>query len=120
MAQLTGKVAFVTAAGGAIAGATAKRFAAEGAAVYRIDIDTETVTQTATAITEAGGQATARHLDVTDETEVTNGLTACVEAYGRLDIVFNAAAALEPVCASRSRHGPIRARGLTEGTLPLV
>ena len=96
MARLTGKVAFVTAAGGAIAGATAKRFAAEGAAVYCVDIDTETVTQTATAITEAGGQATARHLDVTDETEVTNGLTACVEAYGRLDIVFNAAAALEP------------------------
>ncbi len=45
MAQLTGKVAYVTAAGGAIAGATARRFAAEGAAVYCIDIDDDTVSQ---------------------------------------------------------------------------
>ena len=54
MAQLTGKVAFVTAAGGAIAGATARRFAAEGAAVYCIHIDNDTVSPTAAAITEGG------------------------------------------------------------------
>ncbi len=96
MAQLSDKVAFVTAAGGAIAGATARRFAAEGAAVYCIDIDDDTVSQTAAAVTEDGGRATARHCDVTDEAEVKETLEACVEAFGRLDIVFNAAAALEP------------------------
>ena len=52
MAQLSDKVAFIAAAGGAIAGATARRFAAEGAAVYCIDIDDDTVSQTAAAITE--------------------------------------------------------------------
>ena len=78
MAQLTDKVAFVTAAGGAIAGATACRFSMEGAAVYCVDIDNDTVAQTVATITEDGGQATASHCDVTD------------------DIVFNAAAAQEP------------------------
>ncbi len=96
MTQLSEKVAFGTAAGGAIAGATARRFAAEGAAVYCIDIDDDTVSQTAAAITEDGGRATARHCDVTEEAEVSDALGACVEAFGRLDIVFNAAAALEP------------------------
>ena len=96
MAQLSGKVAFVTAAGGAIAGATARRFAAEGAAVYCIDIDDDTVASTAAAIIEDGDRATARHCDVTDEAAVSDALGACVREFGRLDIVFNAAAALEP------------------------
>ncbi len=96
MAQLTDKVAYVTAAGGAIAGATARRFAAEGAAVYCIDIDDDTVASTAAAITEQGGRATARHCDVTDEAGVSDALGACAGEFGRLDIVFNAAAALEP------------------------
>ena len=86
----------MTAAGGAIAGATARLLAAEGAAVYCVDIDEETVAQTAKDITESGGRATACRLDVTDETEVEKVLAACVKEFGRLDIVFNAAAALEP------------------------
>jgi len=96
MAPLSGKVAFVTAAGGAIAGSTARLFAAEGAAVYCVDIDEETVSQTAKDVTENGGRATAQHLDVTDEVDVEKSLAACVAEFGRLDIVFNAAAALEP------------------------
>ncbi len=94
--QLAGKVAFVTAAGGGIAGAVARRFAAEGAAVTCLDIDDDTVARTASQITEDGGRATWRHCDVTDEAEVTDALAACVDEFGRLDIVLNAAAASEP------------------------
>ena len=96
MAQLTDKVAFVTAAGGAIAGATACRFSMEGAAVYCVDIDNDTVAQTVATITKDGGQAIASHCDVTDQMEVQEALDACVAEFGRLDIVFNAAAAQEP------------------------
>jgi NAD(P)-dependent dehydrogenase (short-subunit alcohol dehydrogenase family) len=96
MTQLDGKVAFVTAAGGAIAGATARLYGAEGAAVYCVDIDEETVGKTAKDIAAKGGRATALRLDVTEEAEVEKALAACVKEYGRLDIVFNAAAALEP------------------------
>ena len=46
MGRLDGKVAFVTAAGGAIAGATARLFGAEGAAIACVDIVKENVEKT--------------------------------------------------------------------------
>ncbi len=96
MAELAGKVAFVTAAGGGIAGAIARRFAAEGAAVYCIDINDDTVGRTAAAITDGGGRATACHCDVSHESEVADAIEACAREFGRLDIVLNGAAASEP------------------------
>lgn len=96
MGQLAEKVAFVTASGGGIAGAIARRFATEGAAVFCVDIDSDTVARTVADITEGDGRGKARRCDVTDETEVANALTDCVETFGRLDIVVNAAAASEP------------------------
>lgn len=96
MGQLEGKVAFVTAAGGGIAGAVARRFAAEGAAVYCVDIDEPAVTETVAAIAGGDAVAKARRCDVTDETDVVDSLKDCVESFGGLDIVFNAAAASEP------------------------
>ena len=96
MLRLAGKVAFVTAAGGGIAGAVARRFATEGAAVYAVDIDAKTVTETVATITGDGGRATALRCDVTDESAVNAALTDCVETFGRLDVVFDAAAVNEP------------------------
>ncbi len=96
MDRLAGKVAFVTAAGGGIAGAIARRFATEGAAVYCVDINDETVARTAAAITDRGDRATARACDVTDEPAVKDAVRDCVEQLGRLDVVVNAAAANEP------------------------
>jgi NAD(P)-dependent dehydrogenase (short-subunit alcohol dehydrogenase family) len=96
MDQLAGKVAFVTAAGGGIAAAVARRFAAEGAAVCCVDIDDDKLARTARAIADDGGRGLARHCDVTEETAVIEALQACVDAFGRLDIVLNAAAAAEP------------------------
>ena len=46
MGRLNNKVAFVTASGGAIAGATARLFGLEGAAVACIDIAEENVQKT--------------------------------------------------------------------------
>ena len=44
--QLDGRVAFVTAAGGAIAGAIARLFASEGARVWCVDIRDDAVART--------------------------------------------------------------------------
>ncbi len=52
MGMLDDRVAIVTAAGGGIAGAIARRFAAEGASVCCVDINKETVNQTVTDIKE--------------------------------------------------------------------
>jgi NAD(P)-dependent dehydrogenase (short-subunit alcohol dehydrogenase family) len=97
MGRLDGKIAFITAAGGAIAGETARRFAAEGAAVACIDIVEETVNKTAADIEAAGGSALPLLCDVTDEEAVKAAIGATVATYGGLTTVFNAAAYADPL-----------------------
>ncbi len=93
MGRLEGKIALVTAAGGAIAGATARLFGAEGAAVVCLDIIEENVRRTAQDIEAAGGRAMAVVCDVTDEDAVSAIIGEAAATYGGIDIVLNAAAA---------------------------
>jgi NAD(P)-dependent dehydrogenase (short-subunit alcohol dehydrogenase family) len=92
MRRLEGKVAFVTAAGGAIAGATARLFGAEGAAVACVDIVQDNVEKTAAYINQAGGRAIALVCDVTDDEAVKEAVEKTVAAFGKLNVLFNAAA----------------------------
>ena len=97
MARLDGKVAFVTAAGGAIAGATARLFGTEGAAVACVDIAKENVETTASDIEKAGGNAISLVCDVTDEGGVKLAIKKTIETFGKLNVVFNAAAYSDPL-----------------------
>ena len=97
MGALDGKIALVTAAGGGIAGAIARRFGAEGAAVCCVDIDAESVAKTAADIDEASGRALAKLCDVSNERTVEDTIADAVATLGGLDIVVNAAAASEPL-----------------------
>ena len=97
MGRLDGKVAVVTAAAGGIAGASARRFAAEGASVLACDIDAEGAEKTAADIAAAGGTARARHCDVADPESAAAAVEAAVEAFGAIHVLMNGAAAREPV-----------------------
>ena len=97
MGRLEGKVALITAAGGAIAGKTARLFGEEGAAVACVDIAEDTVKQTAADIEAAGGSAIAITCDVTDEAAVKAAIDKTVSAFGSLTTVFNAAAYGDPL-----------------------
>lgn len=68
--DLGGKHAVITGGGGAIGGATAVAMAELGASVTVLDRDPEAAQATAAKITEAGGAATARRLDVADAAAV--------------------------------------------------
>ena len=92
MGRLDGKVAFVTASGGAIAGATARLFGKEGAAVCCVDIVEENVKKTASDINAAGGNAMALKCDVTDDDAVKTAVNKTVTRFGKLNVCFNAAA----------------------------
>lgn len=96
MSQLAGKVAFVTGAGGAIGGAIARRFAAEGAAVMCADINSATAEQVTSAIKDAGGRASACRCDVANATEVKQTIDAAAQSFSRIDVLVSTAANDEP------------------------
>lgn len=95
MSRLDGKVAVVCGAGqtpGATIGngrATATLFAREGAKVLCVDRDIERAKDTEAAIREEAGEATALGADVTDAQDCRAIVDACMELYGRLDVLHN-------------------------------
>jgi NAD(P)-dependent dehydrogenase (short-subunit alcohol dehydrogenase family) len=85
-----GKVVLVTGAARGIGEASARLFAAEGAAMVIVaDIDLEAATAVAEAISADGGSARAAQVDVTDEQSVSDLVADIVERHGRLDSAHN-------------------------------
>ena len=95
--SFTDKVVLVTGASGGIGGATAKAFAAEGAAVvvnyHRNQAKAQAVVD---EITSAGGRAMAYGCDVADGEQVAAMMAATRTAYGRLDVLVNNAGIAVP------------------------
>ena len=89
MPDLTGKVALVTGAASGIGAASALAFAAAGARVAACDRDLAGAEATAKLIAEAGGDAIAIGVDVTDADQTQAMVDRVVEAFGRLDCAHN-------------------------------
>ncbi len=79
----------MTGAARGIGEATARRFAAEGAAVLIADRDGKAAQATAAAIREAGGRAEAAECDVADRASVDAAVERAVAAFGTLDVLVN-------------------------------
>ena len=84
----TGQVAVVTGAGGGIGLATAKAFAAEGAAIAVLDRDYKAAVAAAKEVT-----GFAVSCDVTDHVQVSGAFAAVAEKFGGVDIVVSNAGA---------------------------
>ena len=96
MTRVAGKVALVTGAGQGIGRACAELLAREGAQVAAADINAETVALVADAIEQAGDQALALALDVTDEAAWQDAIARAVDRFGGLDILVNNAGVAGP------------------------
>jgi NAD(P)-dependent dehydrogenase (short-subunit alcohol dehydrogenase family) len=89
---LEGKVALVTGGGSGIGAAIACRFAAQGAKVTLVGRRREKLEEVAFAIRSAGGEALPHPADVRDYVAVESAVRACVERFGRLDVLVCSAA----------------------------
>ena len=92
--RLKEKVALVSGAGSIGPGwsngkAAAVAFAREGARVFAVDIREEAAAETHEIIRSEGGESTAHAVDVSDSTGVREMVTACLETYGRIDVLHN-------------------------------
>ena len=83
-----GKTVLVTGAGGGIGRAAAERFAAAGAAVACVDIDTGAAEATADRLRAAGARAIGLAADVSEEAANLAMVEATEAAFGRLDAAF--------------------------------
>jgi meso-butanediol dehydrogenase/(S,S)-butanediol dehydrogenase/diacetyl reductase len=86
---LNGRSVLVTGAGRGIGAAMAKALAEAGGRLTVADIDRDTAESVAAEIGAAGGEAIAVEADVTSRAAVKGMIGAAVEAFGRLDVVFN-------------------------------
>ena len=92
--RLTEKVAIVTGAGSIGDGwgngkAAAYVYAKEGAKTFCVDFRLEAAEETVKQIEDIGGKAVAYSADVTDEVDVNAMVSACMETWGRVDILHN-------------------------------
>ena len=94
MLDLKGKIAFVAGAGTVGAGwgngkATAVLLARQGATVFGTDLHPQAVEDTQKIIAEEGGRCAVQACDMTDSAAVKTAVDACVQQFGRIDILVN-------------------------------
>ncbi len=98
--RLSGKVAFITGAGGGIGRATAERFVEEGARVAIAEINSELGAAAATSARakagNSGGDAHFIHCDVTDKASVTAAIDETIRRFGLLNVLHNNAGGSTP------------------------
>src|ERR1700691_5030802 len=87
--SLSGRVAFVTGASQGIGRACALKLATEGATVAVAARNQEKLNELVSEIANAGGNAAAFALDVTDEEQVKSAIKAAITQFGKIDILVN-------------------------------
>jgi NAD(P)-dependent dehydrogenase (short-subunit alcohol dehydrogenase family) len=87
--RLDNRIALITAAGSGMGRAGAVRFAEEGAHVWVTDLREDAVNETVKQITDAGGKATGRALDVTDLDALQTIVDEIDSAHGVLHVLYN-------------------------------
>jgi 3-oxoacyl-[acyl-carrier protein] reductase len=87
--RLKDKVAVITGGGSGIGRASALLFAQEGAKIVVADVDEKGGRETVNMIASSGGAALFVSADVSKASDADGMVAACVNHYGKLDILYN-------------------------------
>ncbi len=89
MLKFKDKVAVITGAAGGIGTAIVRKFASQGAKVGIFDLNIDRAGALAAEVIEAGGEAVAVKVDVSDAAEVENAFYQVVKRFDKVDILIN-------------------------------
>ena len=92
--RLQNRIAIVTGAGCVGPGwgngrATAVRFAEEGAKIFAVDRDLDSVAETVERVKKSGAEILTHQCDVTSAASVQAMVKACLDRFGRIDVLVN-------------------------------
>src|SRR5215467_11572713 len=92
--RLQNRVAIVTGSGCVGPGwgngrATAVRFAEEGAKIFAVDRNLDSVSETVERVKAAGGEIVTQQCDVTGANSVEVMVKGCLDRFGRIDVLVN-------------------------------
>lgn len=94
--DLSGEIAVITGAGGALCGTISRALGALGVKVAAIDLDKDKAEKTAQAIIEEGGEAKAFQCNVLSEADLTVCYESIKEAWGEPTCLINGAGGNDP------------------------
>lgn len=92
--RFDGKVVLVTGAASGIGAATVTRIAGEGGSLLCSDVQADAVRESAKRAVELGAAAEAVVADVSDPAQVATSIAACLDHFGRIDVLCNIAGIL--------------------------
>lgn len=94
---LDGKSAVITGSGSGVGRQAALIFAENGARVVCADVNEAAVTETVSLVKAAGGEAVSLRCDVSKRADVQAAVDLAVNAFGRLDVMYNNAGVSSPL-----------------------
>ena len=100
-----GQVALITGAASGMGAVTAQAFAEAGACVMLIDRNEEKLNAVTGALVAAGAKAISLAGDVADERFAEAAMQQAVAEFGRLDMAYNNAGILGPMCPMSEETG---------------
>lgn len=95
MQRFTDKVVLITGAASGIGRSTAERLAGEGGSIFCVDVQKEALDETVKQLRAGGARAEGRLCDISNEEQVKACVKACVDTFGRIDVLCNMAGILK-------------------------